>query len=100
MSFTISQKQPDGRYFAVQMGLSSGEVRQALLDRIREDIRSGSFATTMQHIRYLKHVLKCKHEEHERITISDMLYEHMTDDELDNLVWQFQSENIKVEKNN
>ena len=39
MSFTINQFDESlGEFRAVEMGLSLGEVRQSILDRIREDL--------------------------------------------------------------
>lgn len=85
----------------IEMGLSSGELRQSILDRIREDVRQDE-------LHYLNKSLvqfdfsinseSLESDDSKEVIVQDLdylIYE-LSDEELDKTIWEFSSEAIYI----
>lgn len=97
MVFNIEQQQDNSGYETVQMGLSSGEVRQALLDYAQRERQHFTNHARLQ--QFVESLPQCTHgdpNEHVRSSIEELLYDHVTDDDLQHTVWQLSDQTLKV----
>lgn len=86
---------------AVEMGLSGGEMRQALLDRIREAIKAGKLKqlnrTLNQFSLHLhRNNIVNLNKQQEAICIIDNLLYSLSDEKLNHTRWFFSNETITV----
>lgn len=96
MYFDIVQLRTDGDK-KVQMGLSPGELRQSLLDRIAADGKRDK-TTTTKHRQYVADLARPDSDIPDGATIEDILYDYVDHSSLHATRWEFLSETLEVRK--
>lgn len=85
----------------VEMGLSSGELRQSILDRVREDVRQDEIHFLNRSLEQFELNINeelLENEDGKNMIVQDvdyLIYE-LSDEELDNTVWEFSFEVIYI----
>lgn len=104
--YNITSKDPntplDGLE-TLEQGLSPGEVKQSLLDRIKTDLEASSDAIHKNLAMFdlsLKNIdITDENNVQEIITdIDNLLYEVLQDDDLDDTIWDFKNKQILIKK--
>lgn len=81
--------------YIIESGLSGGELRQAILDRIKEDLRytTKNIKINMEQFEY---DINVKQDKQEILNEIDVLIYELCDEDLTNTKWFFKNENIII----
>lgn len=81
---------------AVELGLSAGELRQSILDRLREEVENNEIENIEQVFEKLDLPLDITDNKEKLVDRIDELLYNLTDDELNNTIWELTEETIYI----